>query len=148
MKRYGLPPIKGIKYTDRPGAYGVVLCGDQALLSINISPGEEVALPGGGIDPGETPIRALHRESIEETGYTVKVQQRIGVYQRYTYMPEYDLWARKICHIYLCRAGRSVAKPIPPDTPLWVDAFDALDMLSIDGDRDMFAMGLRLARRI
>lgn len=145
MRRYGEPAQNGVRYTDRPGAYGVVLRGDRALLSLNMSPGEEFALPGGGVDPGETPTRALHREAIEETGHTIRILSRIGCYQRYTYMPEYDLWARKICHIYLCRAGRQVCDPIPPDEPFWINARAAQNILSVQGDRDMFAAGLRMA---
>jgi 8-oxo-dGTP diphosphatase len=145
MRRYGEPAQKGVRYIDRPGAYGVVLKGGKALLSLNISPGEEVALPGGGIDPGESPTRALHREAIEETGHRIHIERRIGAYQRFTYMPEYDLWAHKICNIYLCRAGRYVTAPTPPDRPLWIEAHAAADILSIDGDRDMFLAGMRLA---
>lgn len=139
MKRFGLRPDPARHYTRRPGAYGIILSGHQALLALNSCPGEEWALPGGGIDPGETPIRALHREAMEETGYRIIPERRIGAYKRFTYMPEYDLWAEKICHIYLCRAGRCVADPIEPDhVPIWVSAHDAPDILSNEGDRAVF----------
>ncbi|MEM7524527.1 MAG: NUDIX domain-containing protein, partial [Pseudomonadota bacterium] len=61
MRRFGDPRRKGVRYTPRPGAYGVILEGRRALLALNECPGEEVALPGGGIDPGESAVRALHR---------------------------------------------------------------------------------------
>lgn len=38
------------------------------------------ALPGGAVEPGESPIRALQREVREETGYLVRVGPLIGVY--------------------------------------------------------------------
>jgi len=38
------------------------------------------ALPGGAVEPGESPIRALEREVREETGYIVRVGMLIGVY--------------------------------------------------------------------
>jgi 8-oxo-dGTP diphosphatase len=38
------------------------------------------ALPGGAVEPGESPIRALEREVREETGYLVRVGILIGVY--------------------------------------------------------------------
>ena len=141
MKRFGERPVSGVVYRRRPGAYGVILDGrGRALIAMNESPGEEFALPGGGIDPGETPVRALHREAMEETGWRIGVLARVGVYKRFTYMPEYDMWAEKICRIYLCRAGRRVAEPTEPDhQPLWVDVEVARDLLSVDGDRAMFA---------
>ena len=147
MRRFGEVRRAGIKYTRRPGAYGVILRDGQALLALNESAGEEFALPGGGIDPGESPVQALHREAIEETGYRIAVTRRIGAYQRFTYMPEYDLWAHKVCHIYLCRAGRSIAPPMEPDhQPLWVPVGDAVDLISLAGDRMMFRKAIGLIR--
>ena len=142
MRRFGEARRDDVRYTRRPGAYGVILNGAAALLALNECPGEEFALPGGGIDPGESPVQALHREAMEETGYRIAVLRRIGAYQRFTYMPEYDLWAHKICHIYLCRAGRRVAPPMEPGhTPLWLPVGEAAEMLSLAGDRDALSKG-------
>ncbi len=37
-------------------------------------------LPGGGIEPRETPEEAVVREILEETGFTVKVDRLVGDY--------------------------------------------------------------------
>lgn len=37
-------------------------------------------LPGGGIDPMESPHDAVAREILEETGFTVKVNRLVGAY--------------------------------------------------------------------
>ena len=37
-------------------------------------------LPGGGIDPGESPEEAILREILEETGFTVKIDRLVGDY--------------------------------------------------------------------
>ena len=136
MRRYGDPIRKGLTYRRRPGAYGLIVKGRQVLLALNESPGEEVVFPGGGIDPGESPIQALHREVMEETGWRIAITRRLGFYHRQIFMPEYGFAAHKVCHIYLCVAGRQVAAPIEPDhRPVLVDLEVAQTALSLEAER-------------
>lgn len=136
MKRYGKPPVTGLIYKDRPGAYGIIRRGRDLLLTEQSEPFNEFQLPGGGIDPGENAMRALHREAYEETGWTIAVERHLGVYQRFVYMPEYDLTARKICHIFLCRAVMQKSDPIEPDhTAVWMDIETAAQLVYSAGDR-------------
>ena len=73
------------------------------LLTYQDGPVPEFQLPGGGIDPGESPVRALHREVMEETGWTIFAPRRIGVYRRFCYMPEYGSHAEKLCSVWIAR---------------------------------------------
>jgi len=58
-------------------------------------------------------------------------------------MPEYDLGAEKLCHIYLAMPARRLSKPIEPDHQvLWLSPEDAVRLLGNDGDRMFVARHL------
>ena len=135
MRRYGEPKDSKQTYLDRPGAYGIILSNQEILLTLQSKPYVELQLPGGGIDLGESPIIALHREVLEETGWRICITRRLGAYQRYTYMPEYNLFARKVCHIYLARAVRKLAEPTEINhTAHWTKPDLAVGHLASEGD--------------
>ena len=144
MRTFGKGPISGQKYIRRPGAYAVILANDRLLVTRQTEPTPEWQLPGGGIDAGESVLHGLHREVMEETGSTISVLRKLGVYQAYTYIPEYKMWAHKICHIFLCRYGRIVG---PPSEPHHEPAFMKLDMaersLASFGDRHFVSQTLK-----
>jgi len=122
MRRYGEAIQSGQRYTRRPGAYVILPRGQSVLLTHQQRPIPEFQLPGGGIDPGESPLAALHREVWEETGWRIGPPRRLGAYKRFTYMPEYELWAEKICIIYVARPLRQVSDPVEPGhTAHWLD---------------------------
>ncbi len=136
MRRFGEAVKAGQTYRARPGAYALVREGRDLLITEATVPDVEFQLPGGGIDPGEHPIPALHREVEEETGWRVAVQRRVGVYQRFTFMPEYDLWARKVCHVFLCRPVRRLGPPTEAGhSALWMPIAQAARLLGSPGDR-------------
>lgn len=144
MRRYGEPVKRDQHYRRRPGAYAVILDGGSLLATHQMEPVPEFQLPGGGIDPGEHPIPALHREIYEETGWRVQIERRLGAYRRFTYMPEYDRWAEKVCIIYLARPVLRLGPPTEAGhTAVWLPALAALDLLGTDGDRAMLAQALR-----
>lgn len=137
MRRYGHAKDPNQTYTDRPGVYGIILSDRGVLLTHQSTPYSELQLPGGGIDPGESPLIALHREVMEETGWRINPLRRLGVYQRYTYMPDYDMYARKVCHIFVACAVRRLGPPTEPHhTPHWVGPTLAVDCLASEGDAD------------
>lgn len=140
MRRFGEAVEAGRCYRTRPGAYAVIRDGEDILVTESFNPWYEVQLPGGGIDPGEGPVRALHREVLEETGWRIRIERRLGAFQRYTYMPEYDLWARKVCHVFLARPGPCLGPPRERDhVPLWMPIATAAARLSVAGDRHFVA---------
>jgi len=136
IRRFDEPIRSGVRYRPRPGSYGILRQGRRVLLTFQSKPLPEYQLPGGGIDSGESPVVALHREVREETGWGIQIERRLGAFQRYTHMPEYDMWARKVCHIYLCRPTRLMC-PIsePYHRAEWVSLAEAAEILANGGDR-------------
>ena len=81
--RFGEPIRRDVKYKLRPGAYAILPLGGRLLLTHQAEPEDEYQLPGGGIDAGESPIAALHREVFEETGWHIATPRKIGFYRRF-----------------------------------------------------------------
>lgn len=144
IKRYGNSPKPGQIYRRRPGVYAILLLDGALLTTHQNDPTPEYQLPGGGIDRGEQPIAALHREVMEETGYHIAGVRRLGAFRRFTFMPEYDLWAEKLCTIYLARPVLRIGPPTEPGhRAVWMDPATALTLLGNPGDRAMLARALR-----
>lgn len=144
IKRYGEAVKSGQRYRRRAGIYGVLWDGAAVLLTHQASPVPEYQLPGGGIDPGENPISALHREVYEETGWHIGRARHIGTFRRFTYMPEYDKWAEKVCSVFLARPTLRLGPPTEAGhMAIWATAEMALDLITNDGDRVMVARALR-----
>jgi 8-oxo-dGTP diphosphatase len=141
IPRFDLPPEPGRRYRRRPGAYAVLMRGGRVLLTHQQEPWPEFQLPGGGIDPGEHPVPALHREVREETGWSMQLIRRLGAFRRFTYMPEYDLWAEKLCTIYLARPILRLGPPTEPGhSAVWVRPDQAAQMLGNPGDRHFLSL--------
>lgn len=136
IRRFDAPPRPDRRYTLRPGVYAILVRDGAVLLTHQAEPWPEYQLPGGGIDRGEQPLPALHREVREETGWTMEIERRLGAFRRFTYMPEYDLWAEKLCTVYL---GRPVQRIGPPSEPghhaVWAEPAAAARILGNPGDR-------------
>lgn len=88
-------------------------------------------------------MAALHREVLEETGWRISNPRRLGAFRRFTYMPEYDLWAEKICTVYLARPCLERAAPTEiGHLAVWVNLDQASEILGNSGDR-AFVSALR-----
>ncbi|WP_224816545.1 NUDIX hydrolase [Hasllibacter sp. MH4015] len=139
-RRFGSPPEPDRAYPPRPGAYVIIDVGEGLLASFQERPYPELQLPGGGIDPGEGAVAALHREVLEETGYRIHALRRLGMCHRFTFMPDYDRYAQKQCHIYAARLGPRVSDPTEPGhTAVFLSWDVALDKLAVEGDRHFVA---------
>lgn len=144
MRRFGERVVSGQRYKQRPGAYAVLVQGNRFLLTHQAAPKPEFQLPGGGIDPGEGPLTALNREVYEETGWSITGHRRLGAYRRFTFMPEYNLWAEKICHVYIARPALRLGPPTEAGhVAHWMSGSEALAALDNTGDRHFLAKVLQ-----
>jgi 8-oxo-dGTP diphosphatase len=147
-RRFGRLPVPGRAYTPRPGVYAVIEAGEGILATFQEEPRPELQLPGGGIDPGEQPLTALYREVLEETGYAIHSARRLGMFHRFTYMPEYDLHAQKMCHIYLAQLGPRRGPPTEPGHAAVFLPWDvAAERLDVAGDRHFLRLAYTLPSR-
>lgn len=136
IRRVGPPPRRDRQYRARPGAYAILPLGTHFLVTAQMTPIPDIQLPGGGIDPGESPVQALHREVLEEIGWRIAAPRRLGAFRRFVFMPEYDLWAEKICHVFAARPVRQIAQPVEEDhETLLLGPREAVEALGNDGDR-------------
>lgn len=136
IRRFGHLPSKNIKYCTRPGAYAILPRFGKLLLTSQLDPGPDLQLPGGGIEQGESPISALHREVYEETGWSISRPRKLGIFRRFVYMPEYNLHAEKICHIYVARPVQRIGPPVEQGhEPVWLSPDIAVHELGNPGDR-------------
>jgi len=136
IRRIGEPPYRGVKYQYRAGVYAILPRNGGLLVTHQSQPEPELQLPGGGIDPGESPLQALHREVFEETGWSITAPLRLGVFRRFVFMPDYDIWAEKVCTIFVARPARQIAAPTEPHhIAMTVDVGFAIEELGNEGDR-------------
>jgi len=145
IRRVGNTPEPGRSYQLRAGAYAILPLGDKVLLTRQSGSDEPLQLPGGGIDPGESPLQALHREVFEETGWRIADPRRIGAARRFVYMPEYRIWAEKLCTVYLAHPVRPHEAPLEPGHQVeFVPTDDVGQRLDNPVDRFLFRRAVRL----
>lgn len=143
---HGPHPRSLQRYQRRPGVYALLPHSGRVLLTYQSAPVPELQLPGGGVDKGEAPLRALVREVLEETGWRIDAPRLVGRYRQYGYLPEYDMWAEKLCSIYLARPVRRLTRPRHAEhTVVWALPSEAAGRLTNAGDR-AFVRNILLAR--
>ena len=138
IPRFDEPVCHSVRYRERQGTYAIIPHGGLVLLTHQLEPKPEYQLPGGGVDSGEFPLAALIRETLEETGWKIQVVSRFGAYRRFAFLPDYGIWARKTCRIYLARPNMHAGPPLEKShSAVWATPTRAIEILSNEGDRAM-----------
>ena len=137
-------PTPGREHKPRPGAYAIVFDGDGRLLVVEED--GRTYLPGGGLDPGETPEQGLVREFLEETGYTIAIAAEIGRANEYVCDETPNTAFNKHCISFTVRlTGGTGAPTIASNRPDWRPLAEALAALNNESHR--WAVGLVAARK-
>lgn len=127
-------PVPGRDHKPRPGAYAVVF--DRAERLLVVEEDGRLYLPGGGLDPGETAEQALHREFLEETGYTVAILAELGRAKEYVADETPSLAFNKHCVFFAVRlTGGDGVPAIASNRPSWMELAEALTRLSNEAHR-------------
>lgn len=125
-------PEPGRDYPDRPAAFAIVTDGGRiALVRVTFaSGGGRTDLPGGGLDPGETPQEAAMRECGEEAGLVIEVGQPVTKADHY-FVNEKGESRNTRGAFYEARLVRADPNLKTEDdhTLLWVEPYEALRLL-------------------
>lgn len=79
--------LKGRHYQYKQSVYGIAYDQRQQTFLTVETKWNNLLLPGGGVERGETPEQALYRELLEETGFTIRIDALIGRAEQYLMAP-------------------------------------------------------------
>jgi 8-oxo-dGTP diphosphatase len=122
---------------------GAAVLRDGRLLAARRSAPPELAgrweLPGGKVEPGETPEQALVRELREELGVVAEPLERVE--------GEWPLRADLVLHVWTARLRSGEPRPLQDHDALrWLTPAEAYDVPWLDQDRPAVAGALRLLK--
>lgn len=78
---FGLTPIPFDNPRHRLGARGIIFNQDNKIAILNKSLKNEYKLVGGGIEEDEDPTKAFKRESLEESGCIIEIDDCLGTFE-------------------------------------------------------------------
>ncbi len=125
--------IAGKDYIERPGAYAVII--KDGLYAVVKNP-KSFFLLGGGIEDGESPEEALHREVREEIGMGIRIDKKIGVAMQHIYVPEVDIYVSKEGHFYHATLLSQISENSEASHELiWLTKEEALEKIFHESQR-------------
>ncbi len=133
---------------DRYTAAGGVVVHDRRVLVLAWPSRDEVRLPKGHVEPGETVREAALREASEETGYAdLQIEADLGS-QRITFENGGRRVIRTERYFLMTRNGGDERRPgsgEPQFDPMWLPWDAALHALTFAAEREWVRRARRLA---
>lgn len=109
----------------RPGAYALILKGDEILMVDNRSTGKYF-FPGGGVSLGEKIEDALRREVREEVGIEIEIEKFLHFKESFFYYDPLDEAYHSLSHFFVCTPKTFVIKSkdqiddLEAENPRWM----------------------------
>jgi 8-oxo-dGTP diphosphatase len=127
VRRFGVSP-PGLPLVVRPSAYALTMDGGGRIAIVRAPDG--VFLPGGGLDPGETPEEALAREAREECGWELAVDGLVERAVQVAIAGDGSVCYEKRSHFFAATIRRTLGAPLEADhETLWLPPAAAADVL-------------------
>lgn len=115
--------LPGQQYTDRKGAYAIILNEKNEVATIKLPHG--YFLPGGGIEGEESKVDCLRRECLEELGWEIEINQFVCAASNYHYSIYRKRHLHSIGYFYLATYVKQVMNPVEKDHSLVWMSLDA-----------------------
>lgn len=115
---FGAAPA-GVRVHLRPSAYALIEDHEGRVALVRAPDG--VYLPGGGLEPGETPEQAVRREGLEECGLALRPVALLCRAIQFAPREAEPGWNEKRCHFFAAEV--EAAHPerlLPGHETLWV----------------------------
>ncbi len=130
---FGLKLKKLNNPKERNASRGVIVNKDGKIAILHKKVTNEYKLIGGGIENDEDPIKAFKRETLEETGCTIEIDDFMGNYEEQISQNNF----RQISYLYVARVLKQKQKPKftlkekeEGSELLWLDVDEAIKKIS------------------
>ncbi len=120
---------ENVEYFHRKGAYIVPFSGDK--VAVTKAP-KGYYLIGGGLNEGESETDGIIRESLEETGYTVDIGEKICTGETYCWIESLKYY-HPMQSYYLGNFVEKVKEPVEKDHfMMWLPVEEAITGMVIE----------------
>ena len=121
-------PLPGVSYKHRPSAYALVR-NERGEIAVARTP-LACYLPGGGMDPGETPEQTIQREGREECGFVLRPLRFLGKAIEICYAEDERQYFEKHSAFVVAAVIGQDTKTEDDHELLWLSPEDAIQALS------------------
>lgn len=123
--------LEGIEYRDREAVYGLVFNHEGQIGVIQTPRG--YFLPGGGIEVGENHVQCIQRKFLEETGYSIEIDDYIGCGVLNGFAPKMNAYLKMIGYFYKVKLIEKVLTPVEVDHAfMWMDQGEASKAMKLE----------------
>ncbi len=139
---------ESFNYKVREASRAVIFDDDKNIALLHATKYNYYKLPGGGIEKGEDPERALRRECMEEIGCNVKITKDLGTILEYR--KKYNLKQISYCYIGNVIGEKGVSQLMDNEIEegfetVWFPIKNALDKVR-NGKKEVYEAQYMIAR--